>query len=240
MCTVSWLYEAEGYELLCNRDENLDRAPALGPRVHVLGGIRFMAPIDGEAGGTWIGVNEFGVALTLLNGPPGIGAVPHTSRGVLALELLSATCQGEVCERLRRRDLSEFAPFTLAVFDTRVPAVTLEWSGEELAICGEPRAPLVSSSFDRAGVVFSRRWEFARMVSASSKLSAAVLSAFHESHAHGPSAYSACMHRPDAQTVSFTRVRVTRSKATMSYMPAAPCTGLAAERVVLGCRTSSR
>jgi hypothetical protein len=208
--------------------------------VQVLDGIRFLAPIDGEAGGTWIGVNEFGVALALLNGPPGIEAVPRASRGVLALELLSTRCQAEACERLRHSNLSAFAPFTLAVFDIGVPAVALEWSGEELAVCGEPRAPLVSSSFDWAGVVFSRRREFARMVSASSKLCAGLLSAFHESHAQGPSAYSACMHRPDAQTVSFTRVRVTRSTVTMFYTPAAPCSRLAAEMVVLQCRTSSR
>ena len=33
MCTVSWLRQAEGYELLCNRDERHTRKPAGGPRI---------------------------------------------------------------------------------------------------------------------------------------------------------------------------------------------------------------
>ena len=240
MCTVSWVLEDEGYQLLCNRDEKLSRAPALGPQVQVRDGVRFIAPVDGDVGGTWIGVNEFGVALAMLNGPPKIGAVPpRTSRGLLALDLLSATCQDETSERLRRRHLSAFAPFTLAVLQPGVQnALVLEWDGDELARSTEPRAPLVSSSFDQTGVESSRRREFARIVGAAGRLDAGVLSAFHQSHSQGPSAHSPCMHRPDAETVSFTRVRVTDSEVTMFYTPAAPCRRVAAERAVLRCRSS--
>src|SRR6185312_11981515 len=67
MCTVSWIHAREGYQLLCNRDERHTRRPAQAPTVRQNGGVRFIAPIDGEEGGSWIGVNEFGLTLCLLN-----------------------------------------------------------------------------------------------------------------------------------------------------------------------------
>ena len=36
-------------------------------------------------------------------------------------------------------------------------------------------------------------------------------------------AYSTCMHREEAATVSYTEVRVSLHKATMRYTPTAPC-----------------
>ena len=35
MCTVSWIHDKDGYQLLCNRDEKLTRKPALEPRLAV-------------------------------------------------------------------------------------------------------------------------------------------------------------------------------------------------------------
>lgn len=67
MCTVSWLHKAKGYVLLCNRDERHTRKPALGPRISERNGISFIAPVDGDHGGSWIGVNQFGLTLCLLN-----------------------------------------------------------------------------------------------------------------------------------------------------------------------------
>lgn len=242
MCTVSWVHEDEGYQLFCNRDERISRAPGLGPRLAARAGVRFVAPIDGDFGGAWIGVNEFGVSLCLLNGAPrpaGRVPAPHRSRGLLVLDLLSATCLAEINERVWRQDLSPFTPFTLAVLEPGLPAAVLEWDGEETAIApyGDPYMPLVSSSFDQAGVLASRREELARAAGSAARLDSDVLHAFHRSHGNRPSAYSPCMHRPDAETVSFTHVRVTESAVTLTYTPAAPCRRLPGERVTLPCRT---
>ena len=90
MCTVSWFHEPGGYQLFCNRDEKLSRKKALEPRQWTREGVRFTAPIDAEAGGAWIALNEFGVSLCLLNGGEGPG--PHRearrSRGLLVLDLI--------------------------------------------------------------------------------------------------------------------------------------------------------
>jgi hypothetical protein len=239
MCTVTWFHDQAGsYELLCNRDEKLTRGPALGPWTQERDGVRFVAPMDADARGTWIGVNELGVAVALLNGGPGSGAA-RTSRGLLVTELLSAASQAEACERVRRGDLERFAPFTLVIFEPARRPVAVAWNGAALAAAGEPDVPLVSSSFDPEGVRRAREHEFARIRGAAPEGAggSAVLTAFHGSHGAGPSAYSPCMHRVDARTVSFTHVRVGASRATMLYSPGAPCQGLAMERTTLKCRT---
>jgi hypothetical protein len=196
----------EGYELLTNRDEKLTRSPAHGPRLLESGGVRYLAPLDGEFGGTWVGVNEFGIAMCLLNGMgPADGL---RSRGLLVRDLLDSV---SVDEALRRAGGCGYAPFRLLLLGT--DAKLIEWDGRRLA-AGAARHLLVSSSYDQAGVERARRHEFARAPS---------LLCFHRSHADSPSAYSPCMHRADAATVSFTRVCVTRSRVQLSYTGAPPC-----------------
>jgi len=46
MCTVSWIHDSDGYEVLCNRDEKLTRQPALPPQIRERDGIRYLAPVD--------------------------------------------------------------------------------------------------------------------------------------------------------------------------------------------------
>ena len=71
MCTVSWVHQPGGYHLLSNRDEKRTRGTASAPALVERGGVRFIAPIDADFGGTWIAANEFGISLCLLNGDPG-------------------------------------------------------------------------------------------------------------------------------------------------------------------------
>jgi hypothetical protein len=54
-------------------------------------------------------------------------------------------------------------------------------------------------------------------------LDAAALTRFHASHADGLSAYSTCMHRQDAATLSFSHIRVMDGCADFFFSPAAPC-----------------
>jgi hypothetical protein len=65
-----------------------------------------------------------------------------------------------------------------------------------------------------------RRAEYARVVGA--QPDAEKLAAFHRSHASGPSAYSVCMHRPEAATRSFTRVTVGADLVAMIYHAGPP------------------
>ncbi len=228
MCTVSWLHESDGYQLQCNRDEKLSRAPALPPQIRERRGVRYVAPIDGGFGGAWIGTNEFGVSVCLLNGARRCVEVQTggaRSRGLLLVDLLTGSCLLDVNERILATDLTPYAPFTLAVLELGQYTSVMEWDGLEKVIVpyGEPYMPLVSSSFDPEGVQGKRRDEFARRLDAAGRLTASVLFAFHESHGHGKDAYSPCMHRPDARTVSFSWIRVKNDAVEFFYAPDAPC-----------------
>lgn len=224
MCTISWIHDANGYQLLCNRDEKLTRKSALEPRLAVRNGTRFLAPVDRDFGGTWIATNEFGVSLCLLNGANLTGseihaAAPKRSRGLLLLDLIPEPSVAAVCDQLRETDLSAFAAFTLAALEPGHPAAVLEWDGAKKTLLFEEadRFMLTSSSFDSEEVRRNRQEEYSHVHSGEG------LFAFHRGHAPARSAYSTCMHRADAETVSFSWIRVSTLAATFYYTPAAPC-----------------
>src|SRR6185295_1087684 len=155
MCTVSWIHDKDGYQLLCNRDEKLTRKSAQEPRLAVRYGTRFLAPVDGDFGGTWIATNEFGVSVCLLNGPYLTNseihaAAPGRSRGLLLLDLIPLASVAAICNRLRETDLFAFGPFTLAALGPGRPVAILEWdrSKKTLRFEGAERFMLTSSSFD--------------------------------------------------------------------------------------------
>jgi transport and Golgi organization protein 2 len=240
MCTISWIHDKDGYQLLCNRDEKLTRKPALGPRMVVRNGTRFLAPEDGDFGGTWIGTNEFGVSACLLNGTNLTGseicaAAPSRSRGLLLLDVLPLFSVEAVCERMRAVDLSVFAPFTLAALEPGRPVAILEWDGSKKTLLFEAaeRFVLTSSSFDSEGVRRSRQEEYSHVHDGEGLL------AFHRSHAPARSAYSTCMHRADAETVSFSWIQVSREETDFYYTPGAPCVQLPGVRFKIARRPSS-
>lgn len=230
MCTVSWTRDHDSFELLCNRDEQRSRQLALEPRVEKQRGVRYLAPIDGDRGGTWLCANEFGIVICLLNGACLSGseeaatmADGSISRGLIPLELADVVSATDALRRLSAFDLSRYAPFTLVVADPDLPVAVAEWTGVELALLpyGDPFLPLISSSVEASEVRARRRAEFASQVRQG--CDAASLRRFHQSHEYGLSAYSTCMHRADAETVSHSVIEVTNEAIEFRYSPGSPC-----------------
>lgn len=224
MCTVTWLREPGGYQLFCNRDEKLSRQPALFPAVSEREGVRFVAPRDGDFGGTWLAANEYGVTFCLLNGV-GTAGPALRSRGLLVLDLLPSPTREEAARRLRKVCCSEFAPFSIAVLEPDQPVFLARWNGDHFVEdwFAEGLLPLTSSSFDTQMVIAERHREFRRRLDKASSVDGQWLSAFHASHHPEPGAASICMHREDAATVSFTRVAVRPAAVEMIYHPQSPC-----------------
>src|SRR5438128_3586814 len=125
MCTISWFHRSNGYQLLCNRDEKLTRKSALEPRLAIRNGTRFLAPVDGDFGGTWIATNEFGVSVCLLNGIKDGSLPAQRSRGLLLLDLIGRTPAQAVREAVESADLSVYAPFTLATLEPGKPTLVV-------------------------------------------------------------------------------------------------------------------
>lgn len=250
MCTVSWLHSADGYELFCNRDERVARLPALAPRVRTRHGLRFVVPADGDFGGSWIGVNECGVSLCLLNRYQGERAAeshtPKTSRGLLLIELMDSVALDEVARRIGAMNLARFQPFTFIALEPSRAALIAQWDGRKTVIADDDGAmPFTSSSFDQAGVSTVRLAYFRQLVAMSGIVDAALLRRFHASHFPTPGAHSVCLHRDGARTVSFSRIKVAGGTVEFDYYPHAPCMRedsdeYSSRRIVIGVRCERR
>ena len=238
MCTLSWVVTADGYELRFNRDEARERAPELPPRVFEREGSRFAAPLDGEAQGTWLAVNEMGTCVTLLNAyRPSRGVAPTRwrTRGELVLALADSTDPAHVQERLHarldERDLHHYRPFVLFAIDRAGRSRSWSWDGLELESVEEPPAPLASSGVVQASAQRSRAEVWSRTVGELPGIEA--LDAFHRSHDPERGALSVCMHRDDACTRSLVRVSVDEARIVLEHEAAAPCSRVTPTRVVL-------
>ena len=243
MCTVSWLRQADGYLLLGNRDERHTRKPAAGPRVGEQRGVSFIAPADGDHGGSWIGVNQFGLTLCLLNrygDSPQLAAGTFTSRGLLLTALLDCERAQQVYERVRTTDLEQFQPLTMAILTVDEPALVIDWTGRDCRVRpdADTQAPLTSSSLKEPEIGARRKEQFRNMVSGGGERGAdlqgaALLWQFHRSHLpeRGPS--SVCMHRKEAATVSLSAVTVKREGIEFVYHPGSPCMPAADEKLSL-------
>ncbi len=226
MCTVSWVHVPGGYHLFSNRDEKRTRGSAIAPAIFERGWVRYIAPVDSDFGGTWIAVNQFGLSVCLLNGNTGTtGIRARRSRGLLLRDLAWAPSGSECVLWLNQLDLTPFAPFSLLVLEPERPATLAQWNGEHLSIdpAGDAHMPLTSSSYDADGVRTFRLNDFAQRVGRQGAIDPALLYRFHSSHGSSPDAYSPCMHRDDAETVSFSQVIVTPDEVRFLYSPAAPC-----------------
>lgn len=130
MCTLvfAWqVFEDAPVVIAANRDEALGR-PSHPPGIYSENP-RIVAPWDEEAGGTWIGYNEFGVAAVITNRWLDDELAGERSRGLLvgdALERESAEDAARFVERSVRR--SEYDGFNLALIDEDA-AILLEWDG---------------------------------------------------------------------------------------------------------------
>jgi Transport and Golgi organisation 2 len=265
VCTVSWFHTREGYELLCNRDERHTRRRAQAPALQRRQGVQFIAPIDGERGGSWIGVNQFGLTFCLLNrydpqavcagqesqslgrvkrrslpSRSGSAGIPRStresykSRGLLLMELLVARSPDQVQDCLRLSNLESFQPFTLVILEPACPSRLLHWNGQRCRLerNGDYAVPLTSSSFDPGGANFHRKVLFSRLAVERGRVDAELLRVFHASHAPAPGAYSPCMHRQEASTVSFSRIKVCGPRIEFFYCPGPPCSPEVSEPVM--------
>lgn len=111
--------------LAANRDEAYDRA-ATGPRL-LTADPRVLAPVDQAAGGTWIGVNEYGLVVAIANredGPEG-----ERSRGQLVRDLLGTDTADEARTYLASILAEQrYAGFHLVLLDAN-DAFYVTWDG---------------------------------------------------------------------------------------------------------------
>ncbi len=217
MCTATWLMKSDGYELFCNRDESKTRKPALPPALEQRNNVAFVAPRDGDFGGSWIAVNEYGLSLCLLNYYPPATPPPRqqVSRGLLLISLIEQRSPDEVARILSTTPLANYRAFLLLLLAPRATPLLLKWDGERLSSESNPAMPVTTSSFDTANVVKTRREQF----QAIGRVNRQTLTAFHLSRNPKGGAHSVCMSRDDAESVSLSHVSVTAGRVDFEYQP---------------------
>lgn len=222
MCTVSWASDGDGYQVYFNRDEQRSRPLAEPPRRHTRAGVAYLAPSDPRGGGTWLAVNEYGVTVGVLNyyaaGLQARSATPR-SRGLLVRDLADVPSLEQAESRLAGLTLEDYPPFLLMVWGPSGAAGGVQWDGHRAQPqrWTEADRPVTTSSFRSAEVVARRRALFQALSPAAS-----TLRAFHLSRDPRDDAFSVWMSRPDAHTVSLSRVVVGPARVSFAYAPRAP------------------
>jgi transport and Golgi organization protein 2 len=102
-----------------NRDEMIDRA-SKPPGRHWPDRPELVAGLDTLAGGSWLGVNDWGVAAAVLNRHGSLGPAPdRRSRGELVLEALDHADAAAAARALVDLDPEAYRTFNLIIADDR-------------------------------------------------------------------------------------------------------------------------
>ena len=105
--------------IAANRDEMIDRA-SKPPGRHWPDRPEVVAGLDALAGGSWLGVNDWGVAAAVLNRHGSLGPAPdRRSRGELVLEALDHADAITAAEALSYLDPEAYRTFNLIIADER-------------------------------------------------------------------------------------------------------------------------
>jgi hypothetical protein len=227
MCTVTFIPRNNGFLLGANRDEQWERGRAsTPPRLYSVGDTHVISPRDVH-GGTWIAVNEHGLAFALLNrNHTGMSYSKQRSRGEVIRALLAAPSLAHARSLLQPASMRGMLPFTLLAFSAPERACLEQiWDGREL----HDRSPAWHAHHWFSSGLSDERAETERSRIA---LEAARdpdhgsndwLRRFHRSHGPGPGPFSVCVHREDAGTVSYTEILVAGGTVSMAYAAGSPC-----------------
>lgn len=230
MCTVTIVPGSAGqspaWRMACSRDEQHGRAPASPPQANRFDGVQALLPIDPSSGGTWVGVNEHGLALTLLNyNLPEPPTGRDRSRGEVIPALLSASSVDEVLSLAGRIERQRMMPFRLVACDGQR---LMLWRGTE------PIQQAELSQWDQRPVMYTssglgdhlveppRRELFDAWFGDEPSGYLQEQLAFHRHRWPGREHLSVSMAREDARTVSYTTVDVAAECVTMTYHPDRP------------------
>lgn len=229
MCTLTFSPQRSGFLVVMNRDEQRSRIAALPPTFRQLGDRHALFPSE-PTGGTWIGLNDAGVVLALLNwyAVPSRPLAFPISRGAIIPALLSESDPHMAGRSLATLALDRIQPFRLVgIFPTNGERQVHEWrwDGEALIAIEHPwkLEHWISSGADEEGAERERRRCFARHSTAADHGTKEWLIRLHASHEPAPGAASVCVHREDAATVSQTCIGWADGSGWMEYLEGLPC-----------------
>jgi hypothetical protein len=227
MCTVTFIAQRQGYRLGMNRDEKRARCHGLSPKKMVVDGCTVISPTE-PGGGTWIGLNEHGVTLALVNWYAISSRVDHNAvtRGDVVKSARTAAFPECVDAVLDKLPLARINPFRLiGVFPASHQVIEWRWDLKRI-VRKKHRWRVkqwISSGFDEPMAQRIRGRTFRSALRQRSTGSLEWLRRLHRSHVPQAGPFSTCMHREDAVTVSYTEITVSSKRAGLRYCAGAPC-----------------
>ncbi len=254
MCTLAIYFRMlPQYPLLvaANRDEQYDRPSAPAQLLNTEP--RIIAGRDLRAGGTWLGVNDYGVLAAMLNrriNSQNVSFPDARSRGLLCMDLLASRSAADADSLIRNHQAS-YNPFTAVVagphrayvfYNAGRKLVAQELRPGLHVFSSAAEFDLHSDKADRAYALFGEVGEKLRQ-NGGTKLEtiAALGSALGDHSLPAGSADpgdSICVHRDSSGTVSSSIVLVSLSSARfeMFYCAGAPCQNAFGAAIELGSR----
>jgi hypothetical protein len=227
MCTVTFIARKKGYCLGMNRDEKLTRPCGFPPEKMKVNGHAVISPSE-PGGGTWIALNDHGVALALINWYSITAQLGDktVSRGRVIKSISTVSSPDFADAGLAVLPLDRINPFRLiGVFPLSGEIVEWRWNLKQLARKTHrwKTRQWISSGFNEPAAQRVRGGIFRQAQKRESAGSLGWLRRLHRSHLPEVGPCSICMHRVDAATVSYTEIFVSRLDGTMRYHPGAPC-----------------
>jgi transport and Golgi organization protein 2 len=229
MCTLTVVTGNATYRIAMNRDEKITRGAGLLPQIHEFDGTRVICPGDGT-GGTWIAVNDYGIALALLNwndiGPPRIAADKTRSRGRVIPALIDSRSLSQLHAVFDISNFKGMLPFRLVgVFPLERKIREWRWDSAQLESqvhLWESRHWFSSSLSDQQaeamrGAACRNAW------SEKDAGSLSWLRRLHASHATGPGPFSVCVHREEVKTLSYSEIECTSAGIRLEHFLGSPC-----------------
>jgi len=221
MCTVTYIPIGDSdFILTSSRDIPFSRKKAEHPKRIKEDGIQLCYPIDGKAGGTWIGISDKKRLICLLNG----GFEYHTSRsnysksrGLIVKELLKVH---DLIKGLDAVDLIGVEQFTLIIVEwhNQLKLIEFVWDGDEKHTKIRTQEMHIWSSstlYDTSVKQLRRDWfeEWQK----ENDLSQEAILEFHHNGGVGDQFIDVLMNRGMGGTVSITSVKKKDSELSMFY-----------------------
>lgn len=227
MCTVSYLPLSQTeYILTSNRDETVERLPALPINQYLIGERMVYYPKDQQAGGTWIATTGNDVTLCLLNGGfephvPINGHVYRKSRGTVLLDFFHYEHADAYIDTY---DFSDIEPFTLVIIESMDGSTRLRelrWNGTQLTVtpmnASEPHiwssVTLYSEAVRKQRQVWFRDWLDSQHTFTQNEILQ-----FHRFAGEGNPNHDLIMQKGNRQTVSICSIERIEGLTTAVYV----------------------